>query len=58
MKIKLFLSIIVLLIIAILLIFNNVIVNTITSKLLQDLPNYRCNNKGLCMKCSANNKTC
>lgn len=58
MKIKLIIGGILLLVIFIMLFFSNNIKNLITEKLFQQLPNYSCNNGGLCMKCYKDGKNC
>lgn len=58
MKIKLFLCMLFLIVIIVILVFNSSIKNTITIKLFKQLPNYSCNNGGLCMKCYKDGKNC
>jgi len=58
MKIKLFISGILLAIILIMLIYNNGIRNFINIKLYKQLPNYSCSEGGLCMKCYKDGKSC
>lgn len=58
MNIKFILCGISLIMIFMMLLFGNNIKNIITEKLFQQLPNYSCNNGGLCMKCYKNGKNC
>lgn len=58
MKIKFILCGILLITILFMLFFGNSIKNAITEKLFQQLPNYSCNNGGLCMKCYKDGEKC
>lgn len=58
MKIKLTIGIILLLVILVMLIFNNNLKNRVIKSLYEQLPGYKCDEEGLCLKCNQKDGKC